>query len=108
MSVARCYNSGMAKKNKKNTVDPEKTSTTPPAIKRSWIMPIRLALSLVVLGCMAYIFFNIGDLEVTHVIIFIPVAAVVSMVFLDCKMSERYWNEQDKLKNSGENNPVKG
>ncbi|RMH21552.1 MAG: hypothetical protein D6698_02660 [Gammaproteobacteria bacterium] len=76
-----------------------------PAIARKWITPIRLFLSLVVLGSMAYIFFHLGELKVTHLIIFIPMAAVVSMVFMDCKMSERYWQEQDKKRENESGRP---
>ena len=71
-----------------------------PALPRKWIVPIRLAIYIVLAGCSAYIYFNVRDLEWTHLFIFLPVAAVAAMALLDCKMSENYWKQQDAVKNS--------
>ena len=71
-----------------------------PALPRKWIVPIRLAIYVVLAGCSAYIYFNVRDLEITHLFIFLPVAAVAAMVLLDCRFSESYWKDQDAGKNS--------
>ena len=73
-----------------------KNSSEKPAIPRQWIVPIRLAVYVVLAGCAAYIFFNVRDLEITHLFIFLPIALVAGMAALDCKMSEKYWQQQDK------------
>ena len=65
-----------------------------PALPRKWIVPIRLAVYVVLAGCSAYIYYYARDLELTHLIIFLPVAAVAAMVLLDCKFSEKHWNER--------------
>ena len=71
-----------------------------PALPRKWLVPIRLAVYVVLAGCSAYIYYNARDLEWTHLIIFLPVAAVAGMVLLDCKFSENYWKEQDAKDNN--------
>ena len=72
-----------------------------PALPRQWLVPIRLAVYVVLAGCSAYIYYFARDLELTHLLIFLPVAAVAAMVLLDCKFSENYWKEQDaKQKNN--------
>ena len=75
-----------------NVSKPEK-----PALPRKWIVPIRLAVYVVMAGCSAYIYFNARDLEWTHLMIFLPIAAVSAMAMLDCKFSENHWKEQDKI-----------
>lgn len=67
-----------------------------PALPRKWIVPIRLAVYSVLAGCSAYIYFNVRDLEFTHLFIFLPVAAVGAMALLDCRVSENYWQQQDR------------
>lgn len=67
-----------------------------PALPRKWIVPIRLAVYSVLAGCSAYIYFNVRDLELTHLFIFLPVAAVGAMALLDCRVSENYWQQQDR------------
>lgn len=62
---------------------------------RKWLVPIRLAVYAVLAGCSAYIYFNARDLEWTHLLIFLSVAAVAGMILLDCKFSENYWKQQD-------------
>jgi hypothetical protein len=65
-----------------------------PALPLKWIVPIRLAVYVVLAGCSAYIFYYARDLDLTHLVIFLPVAAVAAMVLLDCKFSEKYWKER--------------
>lgn len=74
----------------------DKSGQDKPALPRKWLVPIRLAVYIVLAGCSAYIYFNVRDLEWTHLLIFLPVAAVAAMVLLDCKISENYWKEQDQ------------
>ena len=64
-----------------------------PALPKKWIFPIRLAVYVVLAGCSAYIYFNARDLEMTHLFIFLPVAAVAAMALLDCRFSEDYWKK---------------
>jgi len=71
-----------------------------PALPKKWIVPIRLAVYVVLAGCSAYIYFNVRDLEWTHLIIFLPVAAVAAMALMDCRFSENYWKEQDAKNDS--------
>ena len=71
-----------------------------PALPRKWIIPIRLAVYAGLAGCSAYIYFNARDLELTHLFIFLPVAAVAAMALLDCKFSENYWKEQEQKSSS--------
>lgn len=67
-----------------------------PALPKKWIVPIRLAVYVVLAGCSAYIYFNVQDLELTHLFIFLPVVAVAAMALLDCRLSENYWKEQEQ------------
>lgn len=73
-----------------------------PALPRKWLVPIRLAVYVVLAGCSAYIYYNARDLEWTHLLIFLPVAAVAGMVLLDCKFSENYWKEQELKQDKSE------
>jgi len=66
-----------------------------PALPKKWIVPIRLAVYIVLAGCSAYIYFNARDLELTHLFIFLPVAAVAAMALLDCRFSEDYWKKME-------------
>ena len=75
-----------------------------PALPRKWIVPIRLAVYSVLAGSSAYIYYNARDLELTHLFIFLPVAAVAAMALLDCKISENYWKTQDAAGNSAKDN----
>lgn len=74
----------------------KQNSNEKPALPRKWLVPIRLAVYVVLAGCSAYIYYYARDLEWTHLLIFLPIAAVAGMVLLDCKFSENYWKEQDK------------
>ncbi|NOY62748.1 MAG: hypothetical protein GXP10_06305 [Gammaproteobacteria bacterium] len=66
-----------------------------PALPRKWILPIRLAACVAILAAIAFIFFNIDNLEMSHLFIFVPIAGVCSMALLDCRMSEAYWAKVD-------------
>ncbi|HEY5601968.1 MAG TPA: hypothetical protein VIM41_02565 [Gammaproteobacteria bacterium] len=72
-----------------------------PALPKNWIVPIRLAVYVVLAGCSAYIYFNVRDLGLTHLFIFLPVAAVAAMTLLDCRFSEDYWKKQEAEKAAG-------
>lgn len=78
----------------------KKSAGQKPALPRKWIVPIRLLVYVVLAGCSAYIYFNSQDLKLTHLFIFLPVAAVAAMALLDCRMSENYWAQQDKEQKS--------
>ena len=65
------------------------------ALPRKWIVPIRLVVYAVLAGCSAYIYFNARDLELTHLFIFLPIAAVAAMALLDCRFSENFWKKQE-------------
>jgi len=71
-----------------------------PALPQSWITPLRLLVYIVLAGCSAYIYFNVKDLELSHLFIFLPVAAVAAMALLDCKMSDAYWKQLESDKKS--------
>ena len=67
-----------------------------PALPRKWIVPLRFAVYLVLAACSAYLYFNYKDMEWTEILILLPVIMVAAMVELDCKMSNKYWQEQEK------------
>ncbi|WP_455217055.1 hypothetical protein [Kaarinaea lacus] len=64
------------------------------ALPESWIVPVRLLVYVVLAGCSAYVYFNVGDLELTHYLIIISIVAVSAMALLDCRMSADYWHKQ--------------
>ena len=66
-----------------------------PALPKKWIVPIKLAVMAALAGCSAFVYFNVRDLQTTQIIILLSIVLVCAMVWLDCKMSERYWNEQE-------------
>lgn len=71
------------------------------ALPESWIVPIRLLVYVVLAGCSAYVYFNVGDLELTHYLIIVSIVAVSAMALLDCRMSADYWQKKAiKEKNS--------
>lgn len=71
-----------------------------PALPKAWIVPIKLIVVIVLAGCSAFVYFNARDLETTHMFILFPVVIVAAMVWLDCKMSERFWREQESKEKS--------
>lgn len=66
------------------------------ALPEAWILPIRFVIYLVLAICSGYIYFNIGNLEVTHYLIILSIVAVSAMALLDCRMSEKYWKSQQR------------
>ena len=64
------------------------------ALPEAWIVPIRLGIYSVLAACSAYIFFNVGDLVITHYLIIVSVVVVAAMVLLDCRVSESYWKSK--------------
>ncbi|NOX75847.1 MAG: hypothetical protein GXP17_04380 [Gammaproteobacteria bacterium] len=77
---------------KKGGVD-EKGSALP----KAWLVPIRLAIYSVLAASSAYVYFNVGELGLTHYLVIISIIAVAAMALLDCRMSEEYWRKQEKL-----------
>ena len=69
------------------------------ALPKAWIVPIRLAIYSVLAACSAYIYFNVGDLGVTHYLVIVSIVAVAAMALLDCKVSEAHWK---KLENTSQ------
>ena len=67
-----------------------------PALPKKWIVPIKLAVVSALAGCSAFVYFNVRDLQTTQIIILLSIVLVCAMVWMDCKMSERYWQEQEK------------
>lgn len=70
------------------------------ALPKAWIVPMRLGIYLVLAACSAYIFFNVGDLEVTHYLIIISIVAVAAMALMDCKVSDAHWKKVEKAEQS--------
>lgn len=66
------------------------------ALPKAWIVPIRLGIYTVLAACSAYIYFNVGDLVITHYLIIILIVAVAAMVLLDCRVSDTYWQKKAK------------
>lgn len=85
---------------KENQTRNQKIVPDKPALPQKWIVPIKLAVMAVLAGCSAFVYFNVHDLQTTHMMILVPIVLVSAMAWMDCKMSERYWNERDKVENS--------
>lgn len=64
------------------------------ALPEPWIVPIRLFIYAVLVGCSAYVYFNDGDLELTHYLVIVSIVAVSAMALLDCRMSTDYWQKK--------------
>jgi tryptophan-rich sensory protein len=84
MSIRMAYNNDQSPNTKK------------PALPKKWIVPIKLAVMAALAGCSAFVYFNVRDLQTTQIVILLSIVLVCAMVWLDCKMSERYWEEQEK------------
>ena len=69
-----------------------------PALPEKWLVPLRLGIYVVLAACSAFVYFNVRELEGTHLMILIPIVIVCAMALMDCKLSERYWNEQNSQK----------
>ena len=67
-----------------------------PALPKKWIVPIKLAVMAALAGCSAFVYFNVRDIQTTQIVILLSIVLVCAMVWMDCKMSERYWEEQEK------------
>jgi hypothetical protein len=63
------------------------------ALPEAWIVPIRLGIYSVLAACSAFIYFNVGDLVITHYLIIVSIVAVSAMVLLDCRVSDNYWKQ---------------
>jgi hypothetical protein len=74
------------------------------ALPKMWIVPIRLAIYSVLAACSAYVFFNVGDLEITHYLVIISIVAVAAMVLLDCKVSDTHWKKIENVSVSVDEN----
>ena len=79
--------------------DDHKTSALP----EFWIVPIRLFIYIVLAGCSAYVYFNVGDLELTHYLVIVSIVSVSAMALLDCRMSTDYWQKKAKQEKDGNN-----
>ena len=64
------------------------------ALPKRWILPIRLGIYSVLAVCSGYIYFNVGELELTHYLVIVSVVAVSAMALLDCRVSDEYWIRQ--------------
>lgn len=73
------------------------------ALPEAWIVPIRLLVYVVLAGCSAYVYFNVGDLELTHYLIVISIVAVSAMALLDCRMSADYWQKKSIKEKKSDN-----
>lgn len=65
------------------------------ALPKAYIVPIRLGIYSVLAACSGYIFFNVGDLVLTHYLIIISIVAVSAMALLDCRVSDDYWKREE-------------
>jgi hypothetical protein len=79
-----------------NTQQEQKSSALP----RAWIVPIRLGIYSVLAASSAYIYFNVGDLGITHYLVIVSIVAVAAMALLDCKVSDAHWKKVDKANES--------
>ncbi len=70
------------------------------ALPKAWIVPMRLGIYSVLAACSAYIYFNVGDLGVTHYLVIISVVAVAAMALMDCKVSDAHWKKIEKTNES--------
>ena len=70
------------------------------ALPKAWIVPIRLAIYSALAACSAYVYFNVGDLGITHYLVIISIVAVAAMALLDCKVSEAHWKKVERADTS--------
>ena len=69
------------------------------ALPKGYIVPIRLGVYSVLAACSGFIYFNVGDLVLTHYLIIVSIVAVSAMALLDCRVSDEYW-KREEAKNS--------
>lgn len=84
-------------KNSEQTPDDKLGKRQKPALPKKWIVPIKLAVMSALACCSAFVYFNVHDLQITQMLILGTIVMVCAMVWMDCKMSERYWNEQEHV-----------
>lgn len=72
------------------------TKTDSSALPKQWITPIRLGIYSVLATCSGYIYFNVGDMQLTHYLVIISIVAVSAMALLDCRVSNDYWQRQQR------------
>ena len=66
------------------------------ALPKAWLLPIRLGVYSVLAACSGYIYFNVGELELTHYLIIISIVAVAAMALFDCRVSDEHWKRIEK------------
>lgn len=71
------------------------------ALPKKWIIPLRLVIYSVLAACSGYIYFNLGELELTHYLVIISVVVVAGMALMDCRLSEDYWKRQEQQERQG-------
>ncbi len=69
------------------------------ALPKAYIVPIRLGIYSVLAVCSGYIYFNVGELVLTHYLIIISIVAVSAMALLDCRVSDDYWKREEAKAN---------
>lgn len=68
------------------------------ALPKAYIVPIRLGIYSVLAACSGFIYFNVGDLVLTHYLIIVSIVAVSAMALLDCRVSDDYWKREESKK----------
>ena len=69
------------------------------ALPKAYIVPIRLGIYSVLAACSGFIYFNVGDLVLTHYLIIVSIVAVSAMALLDCRVSDDYWKGEEAKNN---------
>lgn len=72
------------------------------ALPKAYIVPIRLAIYSVLAACSGFIYFNVGELVLTHYLIIVSIVAVSAMALLDCRVSDDYWKREDAKNNESD------
>jgi len=72
----------------------EKTGSA--ALPEKWIIPIRVVAYIALAGSCGYLYWNARELEATHYMIFLAVAAACAMALLDCRMSVEHWDKKKR------------
>ena len=65
------------------------------ALPKAYIVPMRLGIYSVLAACSGYIYFNVGDLVLTHYLVIVSIVAVAAMALLDCRVSDEYWKSEE-------------
>ena len=73
--------------------DPDSGSS---ALPKQWITPIRLGIYALLAACSGYVYFNVGDMELSHYLVIVSIVAVSAMALLDCRVSDDYWQRQHR------------